>query len=86
LSSLPVELLVAWVVWLGGGLALMLWFRRASAPPPSPPRSTSSSGVRPASDVRPAARPPAKRAPDAFGELQELLDPPSSEHKEAERQ
>jgi hypothetical protein len=84
LNALPPELLVGWVLWMVGGVALMRWFKRASAhhtTAPGTPRATSSSSVRlpaSASGVRlPGTRTSGVRAPkvpDAFGELQALLD------------
>ncbi len=66
LNDLPPELVAGWCIWLLGGLALLVWFWRASAP-----RVASQSGV------RPIARPPQPRAApaDPFNELQQLLDP-----------
>jgi hypothetical protein len=52
MNGVPVELFVAWIIWVGGGFALMQWFRRASAAqaPPVPalqPEShAAQSGVR----------------------------------------
>lgn len=79
LSDLPPELLAGWALWLAGGLALMLWFRHRSArprPPVSAPRMPPTgamrlSGTRPAASRPSGVRPP----PDAFSELQSLLDP-----------
>lgn len=74
LNELPLALVVGWSIWLVGGLALMAWFRRRSAP-----RRPSAKAVPPsrlASPVqRPAVRPPAASPRrDAFSELQTLLD------------
>ncbi len=32
LNDLPPALVVGWTIWLAGGLILMIWFRRRSAP------------------------------------------------------
>lgn len=78
LSNLPPELVVGWALWVAGGVALMLWFRRRSARPRhpasahrSPPTGTMRlSGTRPAATRPSSVRPP----PDAFSDLQSLLD------------
>jgi hypothetical protein len=66
-------------LWLVGGLALMLWFRRRSAAPirsiepvkrPNQGAALRTSGTRPAAARPQVAAPPA----DAFAELQSLLD------------
>lgn len=83
LSDMPPELLAGWALWLGGGLALMLWFlRRSARPRPQasahrmpPAGSMRLSGTRPVASARSGVRPP----PDAFAELQSLLDE-SDEH------
>jgi hypothetical protein len=84
LNAVPVELFVAWAVWVGGGLALMLWFKRASAaqvPPPAPSVSSTSpvrlSGVR-APGVHPSGvRPSGVRPPvlQSSGVRQPVVQP-----------
>jgi hypothetical protein len=77
LSDIPSGLLVGWTIWLAGGLLLMVWFRRRSAPRlhrPSRASAASSAGRRPL--PRPPTRPSART--DAFDELQSLLDPPEN--------
>jgi hypothetical protein len=81
LNELPSALVVGWAIWLLGGLALMVWFRRRSAPtrPPSdaPARHRTASGVR-----RPVPRPPvAPPRPDAFSELETLLDEEATDRR-----
>ena len=90
LTELPPELVAGWCLWFLGGLALLLWFWRASAPrmtTPPPPVVIRQSGVRQSavrqSAVRQSAirqsgvRPP-RPSPDAFSELQGLLEPDGS--------
>lgn len=85
LTDLPPELWAGWALWLAGGLALMLWFRHRSARPGPPPRSHQVpptgamrlSGTRPAASRPSGVRPP----PDAFSELQSLLDPPGDQRR-----
>lgn len=36
LKDLPPELIVGWVLWMLGGVALMVWFRRRAAPRQEP--------------------------------------------------
>ena len=72
LTDLPAELVAGWCLWFLGGIGLLIWFWRASAPgvaPPPPPVVIRQSGVRSS-----AVRPP-RPAADAFSELQGLLDP-----------
>jgi len=71
LSDLPPELVVGWAIWLAGGLALMLWFRRRSTTPPRQP-ARSRGAAESTSAVVPATPP----ADDAFAELRALLDEP----------
>lgn len=81
LSNLPPELVVGWALWLAGGVALMLWFRRRSRAPQRPMSASAVHRVPPTgamrlSGTRPAApRNAGVRTPDAFAELQSLLDP-----------
>ncbi|MCC7033581.1 MAG: hypothetical protein IT179_12200 [Acidobacteria bacterium] len=77
LSELPPALLAGWALWLAGGLALMLWFRHRSARPAPPPagHGVPPTGTMRLSGTRPApARSGVRRPPDAFAELQSLLD------------
>jgi hypothetical protein len=77
MNALPEELLAGWAAWLTVGLGLAVWFRRS----PATVRAFPAPG-RPGSGVRAAARPrqaprsssPSTPRPDAFGELQALLD------------
>ena len=82
LSVLSPPLLVGWAAWVVVGLALAFWARRVRAAAAvlaaagsrmSGPRHGVS---RPKSDVRLPVRP--HSAPDAFGDLQAMLDPPPS--------
>ncbi|MEZ5287715.1 MAG: hypothetical protein R2712_23520 [Vicinamibacterales bacterium] len=92
LTSLPYGVIVAWGVWLVGGLALLLWFRRRYSPAPAPARPAAASPVR-LSGVRPPAVPPpahldyAEPEPtpqeDAFAELAALLDTPADHTTDA---
>lgn len=79
LTELPPELVAGWCLWFLGGLALLLWFWRASAPRmvPPPPVVIRQSGVR-SSGVRQSGVRPPKPSPDAFTELQGLLEPDGS--------
>lgn len=64
-GDFPIQLLIGWTAWAGGGLLLMLWLRRrgrtwarrdTSSPPPV--RLSGTHAVaRPASGVRAAAKP-----------------------------
>lgn len=76
-----VPLTSAWGAWLAFGLLLALWAYRAR-------RSARESQVRVSAIVRPLPKPrseirrPVKTAvPDAFGELQDLLEGPGAERK-----
>lgn len=71
--ALPPELLAGWALWLAGGLVLMLWFRRRSAPAPPPVVTVRQPPVRMAPTRPPAPKPPAE---DPFAELHALLDEP----------
>ena len=80
LTLLSLPMMVGWAGWLAVGLALAMWARRARAASlaipmyrPSSPRPTT---VRPSSRARPPVAP--APSPDAFSELQALLDPPES--------
>jgi hypothetical protein len=81
LSNLPPELVAGWALWVAGGVALMLWFRRRSRAPQRPMSASGVHRVPPTgamrlSGTRPAvSRPSGVRTPDAFSELQSLLDP-----------
>lgn len=101
LTDLPPELVAGWCLWFLGGLVLLIWFWRASAPRmvPPPPAVIRQSGVRSSgvhlsgvhpSGVRQSAvhqsgvrqsgvrRP----SPDAFSELQGLLEPDGSDRRQ----
>lgn len=82
MNALPQQLLAGWAAWLTVGLGLAVWFRRSRATVPAfaAPRRPGS-GVRAATRPRQAPRPssPAAPRPDAFGELQALLDAPGAE-------
>lgn len=80
LTLLSLPMMVGWAGWLAVGLALAMWARRARvaalAIPMYRPSSPRPTAVRPSSSVRhPVAPAP---TPDAFSELQALLDPPES--------
>ena len=82
LRDVPPTLSAAWGGWVVAGLVLLLWYLRArdgereAALLQASARARSKSGVRLAAGPRkPAPKPP---APDAFGELEALLDPPST--------
>jgi hypothetical protein len=85
LTDLPAELVAGWCLWFLGGLGLLIWFWRASAPrmaAPPPPVVIRQSGVRSSgvrqSGVRQSGVRPPKPSPDAFTELQGLLEPDGS--------
>jgi hypothetical protein len=44
LNGVPVELILAWAIWVGGGVGLMLWFKRASAAQTQPPVPAHGAG------------------------------------------
>ncbi|HYB96987.1 MAG TPA: hypothetical protein VEC39_18590 [Vicinamibacterales bacterium] len=82
LMEVPPLLAVQWGVWFVVGLALSVWQRREKARliihGPAP-RHTS--GVRPPSAVRAAVKKPvtpARTTGDPFGELEQLLDEPTT--------
>jgi len=81
LNNLPPELVAGWALWLVGGVALMLWFRRRSRAPQRPVTASGVHGIPPTSAMRlsgtkhAAPRNPGVRTPDAFAELKSLLDP-----------
>ena len=93
LSDVPATLAAAWAVWLGSGLLLAMWYRKAKAdfevPQAMAARTVAraKSGPRPVADARPMAepRPVAVARPkpspisvgDPFGDLATLLDQPS---------
>lgn len=65
-GDFPIQLVIGWTVWAGGGLLLMLWFRRRgwtrawrdTASPSAVRLSGTHAVARPASGVRAAPRPP----------------------------
>jgi len=80
LRDVPPTLAGAWGGWVVAGLVLLLWHLRAresereAALLRASARERSKSGVRSeAGQRRPIAKP---AAPDAFGELEALLEPP----------
>ncbi len=79
LTELPAELVAGWCLWFLGGLGLLIWFWRASAPrmaEPPPPVVIRQSGVRQSAVRQSGVRP--KPSPDAFSELEGLLEPNGS--------
>lgn len=42
LKNLPPALVAGWIIWLAGGLILMIWFRRRSAPRRPAPSDVSA--------------------------------------------
>jgi len=87
-TALPQELLAGWAAWLTVGLGLAVWFRRSPAavrvfPAPTRPGSgVRGAAARPRSSPR--ASSPATPRPDAFGELQALLDDPAVDRRVGE--
>ena len=92
LASVPPPLAAAWAVWLGAGVLLSWWYRRAKATlalqqaAASRALARARSGPRPASGPRPPATPrPAPAAPvvvgDSFGELETRLAQPAGDHR-----
>lgn len=80
-NALPLELLAGWATWLTVGLCLAVWFRRSRAtvrafPAPGRP-GRGAHAARPRQAPRPSSA--ATPRPDAFGELQALLDAPGAE-------
>jgi hypothetical protein len=88
LTELPPELVAGWCLWFVGGLVLLIWFWRASAPGtvPPPPVVIRQSGVRSSgvrqSGVRQSGVRPPRPSPDAFSELQGLLEPDGSDRRQ----
>jgi hypothetical protein len=82
LRDVPLTLAAAWGGWVVAGLVLLLWHLRAresereAALLRASVQARSKSGVRSAAGPRKPVVKPA--APDAFGELEALLDPPST--------
>ena len=78
LRDVPPTLAAAWGGWVVAGLVLLLWYLRAREGEREAAllraRARSKSGVRLAAGPRKPAPKPA--APDAFGELEALLDQP----------
>jgi hypothetical protein len=70
----PIPLASAWVAWLAFGLVLTFWYRQAKAAADEMEELLSRRSPRSKSGVRPPAKPQPK--PDAFEELQALLDGP----------
>jgi hypothetical protein len=68
----PIPLASAWVAWLAFGLVLAFWYNRAKAAAAAMEESLNRPLPRSKSGVRPPAKPQPK--PDAFEELQSLLD------------
>ena len=93
LSDVPATLAAGWAMWLGSGLLLAMWYRKAKesfeVPQALAARTVAraKSGPRPVAEVRPVAEPRPvavarpKPAPisvgDPFGDLATLLDQPS---------
>lgn len=93
LSDVPGTLAAGWAVWLGSGLLLAMWYRKAKdnfeMPQVLAARTVAraKSGPRPVAEARPVVEPrPAavarpKPAPisvgDPFGDLATLLDQPA---------
>ena len=81
LRDVPPTLAAAWGSWLAVGLTLLLWHLRArvweedQARLAVIARTRSKSGVRPPSGVR---RSPKAAPTDAFGELEAMLEPPTT--------
>jgi len=82
LRDVPPTLAAAWGGWMVAGLVLLLWHLRAregereAALLRASAQARSRSGVRsPAGQRKTTAKP---EALDAFGELEALLDPPST--------
>lgn len=69
LGQPPIPLAAAWVAWLAFAIVLIVWYRRAQADAAAMEESFS----RPSPRSRSGVRPP-KPQPDAFEELQTLLD------------
>ena len=80
MRDVPPTLAAAWGGWVVAGLVLLLWHLRAREGEREAAllqaQARSKPGVRPAAGPRKPAPKPA--AADAFGELEALLDPPST--------
>jgi hypothetical protein len=77
LLEAPVPLASAWVAWLAFGLVLAFWFyqaRKSALAAEAPVHAFSKPRPIAKSSVRPPAKPAPR--PDAFEELQTLLDGP----------
>lgn len=77
LLEVPVPLASAWVAWLAFGLVLAFWFyqaRKSAVAAEAMTHAFSQPRPKPKSSVRPPAKPAPR--PDAFEELQTLLDGP----------
>ena len=81
LRDVPPMFAAAWGGWMAAGLMLLLWHLRARVWEEDQTRlaviarTRSKSGVRPPSGVR---RPPKAAPTDAFGELEAMLEPPTT--------
>jgi hypothetical protein len=66
-----------WAAWLGIGLLLNMWHRRARAALvyEDTPKPKSKSGVRVVKAVAPTS------TGDAFGDLEKIFEPPSGAHR-----
>ena len=93
LADIPMMLVTAWVVWLGAGALLIMWFRRAKlevelpAPAPRPrpkavARPSSSPDMQTTATQSETAAERSRPAPvvvgDPYGELATLLDQPAA--------
>ena len=77
LQQPPIPLVAAWVAWLAFSVVLVFWYRQAKAAADEMEESLSRPLPRSRSGVRPPAKPPQPK-PDAFEELQALLDGPEA--------
>jgi len=70
----PIPLAASWVAWLAFGMVLAFWYYRAKAAAEEMEETFNRPLPRTKSGVRPPVKPQPK--PDAFEELQTLLDGP----------
>lgn len=76
LADVPPMLAAAWVVWLGAGALLMMWYRRTKLDPAFP-----APAPRPAPRPKPASRPAS--SPDVHSDQAAATEAPVREHAKA---
>jgi hypothetical protein len=77
LLDVPPTTAIMWAVWLGIGLLLNMWHRRARAALvyDETPKPKHRSGTRVVKAVVPTS------TADAFGDLEKIFEPPSGAHR-----